>query len=158
MFEPLYRLIKNIKSLEHAQNKLSVSVFKIPEVNKFILRLNLVDQLYEQGIDANDKIIGTYSYTTAIENGEKHYIYNGLVSVKQYGEPYTLYDTGEFYASFKVIIDKDGFTITADTVKPDKDLMDYGEIVGLTKESKNELSKKILPFLQVALKEYILGN
>lgn len=156
MFEALTNMISNIKLLGNKQNELSISVFKIPEIKLFIIRLNLVDQLYTQGLDSNDKVIGTYSYTTAIKNGEEHYIYNGLVSQKVYGEPYNLYETGEFYDSFKVIVDATGFVISADTIKPDKDLMDYGEILGLTPESKDELSEKMLPFLRAAFREAIL--
>lgn len=138
-------------------SKLSLSVFVVPEIKKFIIRLNQVDQLYNEGIDVNDKIIGTYSYLTALKNGENHYIFNGLVSVKKVGEPYTLYDQGYFYESFKVVIKKNGFYIDANTVKEDKDLMDYGEILGLNAESKEKLSKKMLPFLQKSLREYFLS-
>lgn len=155
MFESLERLLKNVKKV--SADELSVSVFVIPEIKQFIIRLNLVDQLYTEGLDANDKIIGTYSYLTALSKGEEHYIYNGLVSVKKFGEPYTLYESGEFYESFKVKILKDGFVIEANTVKPDKDLLDLGEILGLNTDSKNELSKKMLPFLQKALREYLLS-
>jgi hypothetical protein len=155
MFEPLTRLIERIKSAN--ENELSLSVFVIPEIKQFIIRLNLVDQLYTEGLDVNDKIIGTYSYMTALSRGEDHFIYNGLVSQKKYGEPYTLFDTGEFYESFRVRIEKDGFVIEANTVKEDKDLMDLGEILGLNASSKDELSKKMLPFLQKALREYLLS-
>jgi hypothetical protein len=155
MFEALENMLKNIKKVK--ANDLSLSVFVIPEIKAFIIRLNLVDQLYTEGLSADDKIIGTYAWTTAISKGEEHYIYNGLVSVKKYGEPYTLYETGAFYDSFKVVFKKDGFVISADTEKPDKDLMDLGEILGLTTESKNELSKKMLPFLQKSLREYLLS-
>lgn len=138
-------------------NSLAMTVFVLPQIKQYIIKLNLVDQLYNEGIDVNDKVIGTYSYTTALANGENHYIYNGLVSVKQFGEPYSLFDTGEFYESFNVVYRKDGFVITADTQKPDKDLMEYGEILGLTEESKNELAIKILPLLQRSLRELLLA-
>lgn len=154
MFGPLVKMLNNIKKLD--ENQLCVKVFILPEIKQFIVKLNLVDQLYTEGVDVNDRVIGTYSYLTAIKNGEEHFIYNGLVSVKKPGEPYTLYDTGEFYQSFSVKVDKTGFTIEADTVKPDKDLLDYGDIIGLTNDSKEKLSKKMLPFLQKVLREEIL--
>lgn len=157
MFERLERMLNNIKKANLKANELSLSVFIIPEIKRFIIRLNQVDQLYTEGIDVNDKIIGTYSYLTALKAGEEHYIFNGLVSVKKVGEPYTLYETGEFFESFKVVMQKDGFTISADTVKADKDLMDYGEILGLNADSKSKLSKKMLPFLQEALRIFLLS-
>ncbi len=160
MFEPLEKLLNNIKKAGSLSGvgQLSLSVFVLPEIKRFIIRLNQVDQLYNEGVDVNDKIIGTYSYMTALMAGEEHYIFNGLVSVKKAGEPYTLYETGEFYESFKVKIEGNGFIIEADTVKEDKDLMDYGDILGLTEESKGKLSKKMLPFLQEALRNYLLSD
>lgn len=154
MFEQLKRLAENVINLE--VNELSVSVFKIPEIKQFIIRLNRVEQLYLEGLDVNDRVIGTYSYTTALMNGEESYIFNGLVSNKKVGEPYTLFDSGEFYDSFKVVVQKDGFIIEADTAKEDRDLMEYGEILGLTQNSKDELAQKMLPFIIEAIRESIL--
>jgi hypothetical protein len=154
MFERLIRVLNRTKFI--TANELSLSVFVVPDIKRLIVRLNTVDQLYNQGIDVNDKIIGTYSYLTALQTGEEHYIYNGLVSVKKVGEPYTLYESGEFYESFKVLIKDGGFVISANTMKGDKDLMDYGDILGLTTESKYELSRKMLPFLRAALRKYLL--
>jgi hypothetical protein len=155
MFERLKQFLNNIINTD--ENKLSLSVFVLPEIKRFIIRLNLVDQLYTEGLDVNDKIIGTYSYMTALTKGEDHFIYNGLVSQKKYGEPYTLFDTGEFYESFNVRFDKDGFVIEANTIKEGRDLTEYGEILGLNTTSKNELTEKMLPFLQKALREYFLS-
>ena len=49
----------------------------------------------------------------------------------------TLFDTGEFYASFVIKPFKGGFTIDADDEKPDFDLFDeFGEdVVGLNPEN-----------------------
>lgn len=154
MFDRLTDVLKNIINL--SEDELNVSVFHIPEVRQFIVRLNRVEQLYTQGLDANDKVIGTYSYTTALEAGENTYIFNGIVSHKTYGEPYTLYESGEFYESFRVIVKGDGFVITANTAKPDGDLTQFGEILGITQESKNELSIKMLPLLRDILREEML--
>lgn len=155
MFDQLKQLCNNIININSTE--LSVSVFALPEIKQFILRLNRVEQLYLEGLDVNDRIIGTYSYLTALEAGEESYIFNGLVSNKRVGEPYTLFDTGEFYDSFKVRILSDGFVIEADTQKDDGDLIDkYGEILGLTQNSKDELAQKIKPFIIDALQRYFL--
>ena len=156
MFDQLKNLANNVINLQ--TNELSVSVFAMPEIKQFILRLNKFEQLYSEGVDANDKIIGTYSYTTALYAGEETYIYNGVPSTKKVGEPYTLYDTGEFYASFSVRILPDGFSIVANTDKVDGDILRFGEILGLTTNSKNELSEKMLPYLQRAIREAILNE
>lgn len=155
MFGRLLNLTSNVKSLD--VNQIGVSVFIRPDIKQFILRLNRVEQLYEQGLDVNDRIIGVYSYTTAKLAGEESYIFNGLVSVKRAGEPYTLFDTGEFYESFQVNIIKGGFTISANTLKPDgQDLIRFGEILGLTQQSKNELSEAMLPYIIESAREALL--
>jgi hypothetical protein len=154
MFDRLINVCKNVKKI--TANELALTVFVVPEVKLFIVKLNIVDQLYTEGVDVNDKVIGTYSYLTAIKSNGEHYVYNGLVSVKKYGEPYTFYDTGQFYESFKVIIKDGGFVISANTVKEDKDLMSYGDILGLDEESKQKLQRKMLPLLRKSLREYLL--
>ncbi len=155
MFESLKRLAENTINLD--VNTISVSVFRISEIKQFIIRLNRVEQLYNEGLDVNDRVIGTYSYTTALLAGEETYIFNGLVSRKAVGEPYTLFYIGEFYESFRVDIKKDGFVIVANTVKDGDDLVDkFGEILGLTTNSKDELAQKMLPFLISAIRESIL--
>lgn len=154
MFEQLKKIAENTINLD--VNEVSVSVFHLQQIKQFIIRLNRVEQLYLEGLDVNDRVIGTYSYTTALLSGEESYIFNGLVSNKKLGEPYTLYDEGVFYESFKVIVGKDGFTIEADTDKGDKDLMEYGEILGLTENSKYELGQKIYPYIIEAVRESIL--
>lgn len=65
-----------------------------------------------------------------------------------------LHDTGEFYDSFIVKIDSKGITITADTIKDGEDLRDdWGQdIIGLTKESLEEVAKKILKNYKKELK------
>lgn len=155
MFEQLKRLAENTINLNATE--LTVSVFAIPEIKQFIIRLNRIEQLYLQGLDVSDNVIGTYSYTTSLLAGEDSFIFNGIVSHKGFGEPYTLYDTGVFYESFKVIVSKDGFTISANTSKEDGDLVDkFGEILGLTQNSKDELAQKIIPLLQESVRKAIL--
>ncbi len=153
MFGAFLKLADNIKKLNTRQ--LSVSVFALPEIKQFVIRLNRFEQLYSEGIDVNDKIIGIYSHFSGRDEGES-YIFNGVVSTKKPGEHYTLFDTGVFFASFSVRVDKDGFVIVANTEKVDGDILRYGEILGLTNKSKSELSKKMLPFLRKAIREAIL--
>jgi len=157
MLDSLKRLAENTINLD--VNTVSVSVFAIPKIKQFIIRLNRIEQLYKEGLDVDDNVIGTYSYTTALLNGEESYIFNGLVSRKEVGEPYTLYDSGVFYDSFRVDIKKDGFVIVANTSKEDGDLVDkFGEILGLTENSKYELGQKMLPILRESIRRSILNE
>lgn len=157
MFGLLYKLAENVKRLQ--VNEIAVSVFILPKVKQFIIRLNQFEQLFEQGIDVNDNIIGVYSIHNASEtiSGQQQWTFNGVTKTKEPGTPYTLYDTGEFYASFTVIVNADSFVIRANTEKPDSDLSKFGEILGLTPESKNELSKQMLPLVIEAVRKKMLN-
>lgn len=92
------------------------------EVQFEIIRLNTEDQLFKDGIDSLGADLPDYSDA----------------SVNVYGKRpghMTLKDTGEFYQSFVVRVDRTGINIIADTQKEDKDLLEYGEIIGLTDEN-----------------------
>lgn len=96
-----------------------------PIVKKTILDLIRKDQLTNEGIDENEKIIGTYSfYTELLSNGKK----------KQ-GEPYNLKDTGQFYRSMLVKVLKDSIIIDADFQKMEDQNWWSISILGLTEEN-----------------------
>lgn len=160
MFDQVKRLAQNVINLN--ENELSLSVFMIPAIQQYIIRLNRFEQLYMKGLDVNDNIIGVYSETTGKFTAGETFIFNGVPSTKREGEHFTLYNEGEFYDSFKLIITNDGVLITANTIKEDDytgektDLLQYGDILGLTEDSKYELGQKMLPFLIQAIREAIL--
>lgn len=104
-----------------------------------IIYYNTTEQLYNEGVDANNKTLGQYAAST-IEGT------TSFLGKKAKGQPFdhiTLRDTGAFYNSFKVVKTQDGLLIQANSIKDDTDLrVEYGkDIVGLTEES---LSKVIL--------------
>ena len=96
-----------------------------------IIRLNTEDQLLTDSVDSNDDPL--YS------NRHGRGVYSRLS--ENAGQPYTLRDTGEFYRSFVVRVDADGFRIIADTKKDTTDLaVEYGiDILGLTEENTRVL-------------------
>lgn len=111
------------------------SVFKKEEFQTWILDLIRKDQLFDQGIDGNGNIIGYYSAVTEMINPQK----------KQ-GTPYTLYDTGEFYKSFTIVVMPNILEIDADPVKKDDNLfVKYGEdIIKLTDENMERLRLEVI--------------
>ena len=104
------------------------------EVQFEIIRLNTIDQLFNEGERADGTILPDYSET----------------SVNFYGKrpgPIQLKDTGHFYASFVVLAERNGILIVADDVFIyDEPLAQkYGaEIIGLTKENIGVLSGMLL--------------
>ena len=98
---------------------------------KLILGWIKEDQLFDRGVDANDKNIGFYSFVTEIiSNGEK-----------QQGDHYTLDDTGEFKQSMVVIslVPILAVMIKADAEKMENQEWWRDEILGLTAENMQKL-------------------
>lgn len=102
------------------------------EVKDEIIRLITQDQLFSDGVDGDGDSLGEYSnFTKAIK-----------LSKGQRIDHVTLKDTGAFYDSFRIIVNKDSIDVFAD----DSSIYDtpltkmYGlEILGLTEENKGWL-------------------
>ena len=101
-------------------------------VRNEIIRMNTIDQLYEQGIDSKSVSLGEYADITVqmkILKGERY-------------DHITLYDEGDFYNSFVVKVDRLGLELDADDFsKYDRPLFDiYGvDVLGLTDEKMGYL-------------------
>ena len=101
-----------------------------------IIKLNTIDQLFNDGIDSLGDSLGEYSpFTVELKKAK--------------GQPtnrITLKDTGDFYKTFKVEVKDDSFFINANPIKEDTNLFDdFGsEIVGLTEDNQKKISKTIL--------------
>lgn len=101
-----------------------------------------------QGIDL-ESIGGSYAPLTIILKQEKGLPFDRV----------TLFDTGEFYNSFSVTAEKDGFVIFADTIKENNDLRKrWGpDILGLTDESIAELSEQLIEKFSMLIKQKLLS-
>jgi len=129
---PLQGLINSLKALESIVFQ---EIFNNPAMKRFIIALNTDapkdGQLFEKGIDSRgislESIGGPYSPFTIEVKLQKG----------QRVDHVTLKDTGEFYESFRVQVDKDFFTIDANPMKDDTNLFtEWGEdILGLTDEN-----------------------
>tara|TARA_R110000796_G_scaffold166089_1_gene282975 strand:- start:960 stop:1382 length:423 start_codon:yes stop_codon:yes gene_type:complete len=130
--EALLRLARNGKQL--TIGKVFVLTFSNPNLKSLVISLNH-DQL-KMGELADDTFIQEYSQGS-IDYYEKR------------PGRFTLYDTGAFYNSFKVLtVNEDAIVEFADTEKPDKDLLEYGEVIGLNGESLSILIKEALPIMR----------
>ena len=130
----LKNIAKNIQSLD--EKKILFTVYKSKRVSNFIIDLNRIGQLFNQGIDTKGNVIGRYSIVTET-------VYN---QNKKAGTPYTLKDTGEFYDSFRFFLIPNGFMLDADTFKDGADLQERwgANLIGLTDESIEMVVYKIL--------------
>lgn len=109
---------------------------------KYIVKMNADEQLYEQGKNALGVDISSYMPYTQVTIAIKH----------QKGQPVnrvTLRDTGAFEKSFFIHCDNKQIIIFARDKKTQKLVKKYGDtIFGLTSENKMELIwKKIYPYI-----------
>jgi hypothetical protein len=146
MFDALYRLIDKTIGLE--EKLILIQVLNGSQVQNFILDLNR-DQLFREGKDANGNVIGYYTGFTEELNEGKTFSYKGESRQKKEGDPYLLYDTGDFYKSLEVQVYDEYFTVYGQDIKEDGALTQkYGnDILGITNENKGKLIEKILPFV-----------
>lgn len=111
-----------------------------------IIRLNTEDQLYNKGIDSRGRELGNYSPFTIeikIEKGQRY-------------DHITLNDTGDFYKSFRVLLN--GSDIKIDYNDEGKGLaLDWGEdIIGLTEENLQRVIDVAKLVILPKVKAYIL--
>ena len=127
-------LMERSKAL--SQREIWFYVFSDMKFKTKVLDFIRIDQLFEQGVNEDDQVIGRYSIITET-------VYN---PEKVAGSPYTLKDTGDFYKSFMMEVLPDGIIINADGIKDDgTDLLERftDKILGLTDESKIKLVKEL---------------
>ena len=115
------------------------------EMKEFVIQMNTEDQLEEDGVFSDGTPTGEYSPLTVFIKRQKGQRFDHI----------TFKDTGGFYDSFRVEVDKQGFTIDADgQVSADRNLFKfYGEnIAGLTRENMDylveELTKKYIEIIK----------
>lgn len=128
MFEAIKSLTKKVAELDEGVilNKLIANA----EVRKFILNLNTNDQLFNKGIDSQNRSLGIYTPFTVNDKQQR-----GVPVPSDFH--ITLFDTGQFYSTFVIIPGKDFFEIDANPIRDDTNLFEqYGEeIVGLNDEN-----------------------
>ena len=145
-------LLKKISRIETKADRLFVKILKDSNVQAQIMDFNL-EQMYEGGIDSEGRSLGEYATITV-------QYYKPLArSLGNDGrtDHITLKDTGEFYKSFRIKVENDGFKITADTIKENTDLAQiYPDVIGLTKESKQMVSELITPYFIESIRKELL--
>lgn len=109
-----------------------------------------IEQLQKRGVNADNEVIGLYSYATELISG----------GAKQEGTPYTLEDTGEFYRSMYMVILKDAIVFEADPIKGNDNLFaKYGSnIVNLNQSNREKLRTLVKDKYIGQLKEILYGT
>lgn len=150
--EALKKMLNNFLSLQR-NDIFFRTMSNNPQLKKLAVKLN--QEQLRQGKTANERTLPDYSET----------------SVKVFGKepgPIQLYDTGEFYKSFEVILQDDGFIIDGDGLKTDDSqgisittdlFVVYGQdITGLNDENLSKFAIMLLPKVQETILKLILQN
>ena len=137
------------KMIKLNQTELLRRGLKSPNLKKLILDLNRIDQLFEQGINAKGVSLGEYAITTILGTAK----FKGKIEKGQPTDRVTLKDTGEFYESFDIDFNNDGFEIIA----TDKEfLLDkYKGILGLTTDNLEEAIQYIRGYIVSEIKKEV---
>jgi len=127
-FEAIRKLTDRVAKLD--EGIILNRFVELPIVQKFILDLNRVDQLFNKGIDSKNRALGVYTPFTINSKNER-----GVPVPSDFH--ITLFDTGQFYSTFVIIPGKDFFEIDANPIREDSNLFeDFGEdILGLNDEN-----------------------
>ena len=127
-FEAIRKLTDRVAKLD--EGIILNRFVELPIVQKFILDLNRVDQLFNKGVDSKNRALGVYTPFTINSKNER-----GVPVPSDFH--ITLFDTGEFYSTFVIIPGKDFFEIDANPIREDTNLFeDFGEdILGLNDEN-----------------------
>ena len=148
-FPQLDRLFENAKNLD--SDKIWIMAID-EEVKQEIIRMNTKDQMFDKGIDSLNRSLGVYSKRSVAEFGKRP----GRIQ---------LFNTGEFYKSFRILVDASGIIIIADTIKVDEKGVDdlavkYGiDILGVEDSNQELLVRTFIEpkFIDATINQLMIG-
>lgn len=144
MFESIYEVLDNVMKVD--QNEIAYECYWDEDFQNVVITSNRIGQL-SSGEDVDGSIIGTYSPVTDMISEGISFEFEGVSYEKIAGEPYNFVDSGEFFRSFRIIVENDGFIIYANDQKADGKLQDKfnAELLGLNDENINRMVDALLP-------------
>lgn len=156
--EALLNMARRITELRQGQILFKTMTIN-PQLEKMVIQLNTAIQMRTQHVDSNGDDLYSIYHESSVYSKTTEILSQGR---KIAGTPYTLFDTGEFFKSFNVILHEDGFEIEADPIKNGGQyggtnlFVEYGEdILGLTDENMNRFLYALTPQIQKVIQEQI---
>lgn len=143
-----YKVLKSIVALEGKENRLFKKILDVDGIKKLIISLNTVNQLGFESVDSEGNPL-TNRFTGSTTYSPNDPLGRG-------GQDYRIFETGDYWDTFKVIIMEGYIVIESNPFKENDNLFDmFGEqIEGLTDDS----IKTLIPIvLKLYLKHFRLG-
>lgn len=156
----LREVIDNVNKLDSGE--ILFDTLNDNNLSDYILDLNKL-QIFRDGLTgsgddltSSNSTEGYYSKFTEELNQGLSFSFGGITKRKIAGDPYFLFDSGDYFKTFKIKLDVNGdFTISS---KPtDFKDGDFGDLEGLTFNSIDELIEKITPIYTEKTRELILA-
>jgi hypothetical protein len=143
----VYEMLQRAKQLSEAK-AWALAMVDNNDLHSDLLK-RIKTRLTQEGTNEKGEIIGVYKPSTERINPKKHA-----------GSHYTLFDTGEFYASLYVGFMTDYFFIDGDGDKGKENLFDkFGEgIIGLTEKDKEWLGEIVITKYLEYVENTLFGN
>ncbi len=151
-FDRVKKILDNAIALD--DNKIINQILSNKSFQEFIIDLNTEGQLFDKGINSLgvklSDIGGLYSPVTIELSKAKG-------RPKKSASSINLFDTGDYYKSFKIVLFNYSFDIVSDPIKDDSNLFDdWGkEIEGLTEENLQKvidaIRSKIIPIIRARI-------
>jgi hypothetical protein len=124
-----------------------LDTFRSGQVRKEILDWIRLDQLKARGVDANEEVIGFYSFLTSRINPQK-----------RFNTHYTLEDTGDFYRSMFIQVLIDSLIIDANTEKMEDQEWWRDSILYLTEDNLQRLADVYKEALQAEARRILVDG
>ena len=121
---PVFKMLQKASLISHEEAWVEAFTDK-NNIKQRIIELIEQDQLYEQGIDGNNSIIGYYSPATEVISGGK----------KKAGEHYTLFNIGDFYKSVLIQVFATELIVSGNSRKFENKVWFRDEILKLTDDN-----------------------
>ena len=156
MFESIYKVLEDAQKLD--QDEIAYDCYFDEDFQTIVINSNRIGQL-TAGEDVNGGIVGTYSPNTDIMSEGLTFSFEGQTYEKIVGEPYNFVDSGDFFRSFRIIVQNDGFIIYANDQKVDGSLSEKfdAELLGLNDENINKMVDALLPIFIRETRRVLLG-
>lgn len=152
MLEEVKKTLKFYATLDI--NKVLFEVYKDRGIQVRIIDLNRFDQLFDKGVNAKGKLIGTYKQAKTRSGSFSSPLRSVSASRKSIGDVYNFLDRGDLFGSMTFTPLSNGFELDTNEGIKIEFRSDVSDLIGLTDESIDELGNILIP----KVNEWILNQ